>query len=132
MAKAAVVMCVDEDASRLQELKRLFDQAGYEVWAAGQAPTGTAAGKMTQADLVLVHEAVSRGADWMELVRQRPELKVLKYSGVAESSWDPRVCEEEGTKPEWRPEMLLALATLLFGSGAAPELQMSKLAAVAA
>ena len=131
MAKAGVVMCVDEDASRLQELKRLFDQAGYEVWAAGQAPTGTAAGKLRQADLVLVHEAVSRGSDWVELVHRFPELKVLEYSGVA-SSWDPRGCEEEGTKPEWHPEMLLALATLLFGSGAAPELQMSKLAAAAA
>ncbi len=132
MAKAEVVMCVDEDASRLQELKSLFDQAGYEVWAAGQAPVGTAAGKLTQADLVLVHKAVSRGADWVELVGRCPELKVLEYSGVAESSWAPRGREDEGRTPKWHPEMLLALATLLFGSGAAPELQMSKLGAAAA
>jgi hypothetical protein len=82
-------------------------------------------------DAILVHESVSRQPDW-ERLNGSIIHPVIEYGDPVTLPDLFGSCEEDSSFCTWRPEMLLALLTLMLGSGPGLQPTMSRPSTVAA
>ena len=132
MNRGMQIVCIDADPLRLAVTGNVFEQAGFRVRSESGTERGIEAIKQVSADLVLIQREISEGTEWVNFAASRAGLRVMEYAEEAEMGLNERLCGEEGARRMWHPEVLVALATLLFGPAQAPDLHDSGIALAAA
>ena len=111
------ILCVDDCADRLRAVRSTLEEAGYRVRTA--ADVASAAHQVSRSALegVVAHHSIVGHPEWQQLEDTFSSVPVLEYGDPSLMSDELGSCEAEARFTTWRPEMMLALLTLMLGSG---------------
>jgi CheY-like chemotaxis protein len=111
------ILCVDDCADRLRAVRSTLEEAGYRVRTAADVPSAAHYASRSVPDGIVAHHSIVGQPVWQQLEDAFLSVPVLEYGDPSLMPVELESCEAEARFTTWRPEMMLALLTLMLGSG---------------
>ena len=111
------ILCVDNCADRLRAVRSTLEEAGYRVTTAADVSRAAHYASHSVLDGIVAHHSIVRHPEWQQLDDTFSSVPVLEYGDPSLMSDELGSCDADAKFTTWRPEMMLALLTLMLGSG---------------
>jgi CheY-like chemotaxis protein len=117
MSLTGDILCIDDSQDRLRAVRSTLEEAGYQVRTASDVASAAHYMGRSVLDGIVAHHSIVGNPEWQQLEDAFSSVPVLEYGDPSLMPDELGSCEAEARFTTWRPEMMLALLTLMLGSG---------------